>query len=55
MVLMKVKIKKENCLITKYVYLNNKEYKGPRIGVELVRHGPSGYALSAIILAWIPV
>jgi hypothetical protein len=47
---MEVKIRNKNCLVAKYLYVNNKLYTGPRIGEELVRHGPSGYVLSAIIL-----
>lgn len=51
--IMQVKIRKENCLIAKYIYINGDKYQGPSIGEMLVRRTSSGYSLSAIILAWI--
>lgn len=52
---MKVKIRKENCVIAKYIYEGGKLYEGPIIGAQTIEHGISGYALSAIILALIPI
>ena len=51
----KVKIRKENCIISKYVFAENTaKYEGYSIGTDLVKQSPSGYSLSYIKLAWIP-
>ncbi len=53
---MKVKIRKENCVISKCVFSENtKKYEGYSIGTDYVRQSPSVYSLSYIKLALISI